>query len=61
MTNQDRRMVSYGIDLNSIPKENPDSKALIPVSDALPLAAIPPKPRSYGQSYFAQPVLVAPP
>jgi hypothetical protein len=54
-------MVPYGIDLNSIPKENPDSKALIPVSDALPLAAIPPKPRSYGQSYFAQPVLAAPP
>jgi hypothetical protein len=53
-------MVPYGIDLNSIPKENPDSKALIPVSDALPLTAIPPKPRSYGQSYFAQSVLAAP-
>jgi hypothetical protein len=61
MANQDRRMVPYGIDLNSIPKENLDSKALIPVSGALPLAAIPPKPCSYGQSYFAQPVLTAPP
>jgi hypothetical protein len=61
MANQDRRIVPYGIDLNSIPKENPDSKALIPVSDALPLAAIPPKPCSYGQSYFAQPILAAPP
>jgi hypothetical protein len=38
-------MVPYGIDLNSIPKENLDSKALILVSDALPLATIPPKPR----------------
>jgi hypothetical protein len=54
-------MVPYGIDLNSIPKEDSDSKVLIPVSDALPLAAIPPKPRSYGQSYFAQPVLTTPP
>jgi hypothetical protein len=61
MASQDMRMVPYGIDLNSIPKENSDSKALIPVSNALPLAAIPPKPRSYGQSYFAQPVLTAPP
>jgi hypothetical protein len=60
MANQDRRMVPYGIDLNSISKENPDSKALILVSDALPLATIPPKPRSYGQSYFAQSVLAAP-
>jgi hypothetical protein len=61
MANQDMRMVSYGIDLNSIPKENLDSKALILVSDALPLATIPPKPHSYGQSYFAQLVLAAPP
>jgi hypothetical protein len=61
MANQDRRMVPYGIDLNSIPKENLDSKALIPVSDALPLATIPPKPHSYGQSYLTQSVLAAPP
>jgi hypothetical protein len=54
-------MVPYGIDLNSIPKEDSDSKALNPVSNALPLTAIPPKPRSYGQSYFAQLVLTAPP
>jgi hypothetical protein len=60
MANQDRRMVPYGIDLNSIPKEDSDSKALFPVSDVLPLAAIPPKPRSYDQSYFAQLVLTAP-
>jgi hypothetical protein len=53
MANQDRRMVPYGIDLNSIPKEDSDSKALILVSDALSLATIPPKPHSYGQSYFA--------
>jgi hypothetical protein len=59
--NTDKRMVPYGIDLNTIPKDDLDSKAIIPISDARPLAAIPPKPRSYGSSYFVQPVLTAPP
>jgi hypothetical protein len=59
--NTDRRMVPYGIDLNTILKDDLDSKAIIPVSDAHPLAAIAPKPRSYGSSYFTQPVLTAPP
>jgi hypothetical protein len=54
-------MVPYEIDLNTIPKDDPDSKAIILVSDAHPLAAIPPKPRSYGSSYLAQPVLTVPP
>jgi hypothetical protein len=38
--NTDRRMVPYGIDLNTILKDDPDLKAIIPVSDARPLAAI---------------------
>jgi hypothetical protein len=61
MANHDKRIIPYGFDLNSIPKEDPDCKALILVSDATPLAAIPPRPHSYSQSYFAQPVLAAPP
>jgi hypothetical protein len=61
MANHDKRIIPYGLDLNSIPKEDPNCKALIPVSNAQPLAAIPPRPHSYSQSYFAQPVLVAPP
>jgi hypothetical protein len=61
MANHDKRIIPYGLDLNSIPKEDPNCKALIPISNAQPLAAIPPKPHSYSQSYFAQPVLTAPP
>jgi hypothetical protein len=61
MGNHDKRIIPYGIDFNSIPKEDPNCKALIPVSNAQPLAAIPPRPHSYSQSYFARPVLVAPP
>jgi hypothetical protein len=61
MANHDKRIIPYGLDLNSIPEEDLDCKALIPVSDAQPLAAIPPKPNSYNKSYFAQPVLTAPP
>lgn len=54
--NQDRRVIRYGIDLNTIPKEEPECKSIIPVSNPTPS-----KPRSYGASFFAQPVLVAPP
>jgi hypothetical protein len=61
MANHDKRIIPYGLNLNSIPEEDPDCKALIPVSDATPLAAIPTRPNSYSQSYFAQPVLAAPP
>jgi hypothetical protein len=61
MANHDKRIIPYGLDFNSIPKEDSNCKALIPVSNAQPLTAIPPRPHSYSQSYFAQPVLVAPP
>jgi hypothetical protein len=60
MANHDKRIIPYGLDLNSIPKEDPNCKALIPISNARSLAAIPPKPHSYSQSYFAQPVVIAP-
>jgi hypothetical protein len=60
MANHDNRFIPYGLNLNSIPKEDPDCKALISISDATPLTAIPTRPNSYSQSYFAQPVLAAP-
>jgi hypothetical protein len=60
MANHDKRIIPYRLNLNSIPEEDPDCKALIPVSDATPLAAIPTRPHSYSQSYFAQLVLAAP-
>jgi hypothetical protein len=60
MANHDKRIIPYGLDLNSIPKEDPNCKALIPISNAQPLTTIPPRPHSYSQSYFAQPVLAAP-
>jgi hypothetical protein len=59
MANHDKRIIPYGLDLNSIPKEDLNCKALIPVSNAQPLATIPPRPHSYSQSYFTQPVLIA--
>jgi hypothetical protein len=61
MANHDKRILPYGLDLNFIPEEDPDCKPLILVSDATPLTTIPPRPHSYSQSYFAQPVLAAPP
>jgi hypothetical protein len=61
MANHDKRIIPYGLNLNFIPKEDPDYKALILVSDATPLTAIPTRPNSYSQSYFAQPLLAAPP
>jgi hypothetical protein len=59
--NFDRRMVPYKIDLNQLPPEDPNSKALVVVHDAHPLATISPRQRGYGQSYCAQLVLIAPP
>ena len=53
-------MVPYGIDLNQLPREDRNSKAIVIVHDAHPLATIPPSQRGYGQSYYAQPVLIAP-
>jgi hypothetical protein len=60
MANHNKRIIPYDLDLNSIPKEDPNCKALILVSNAQPLATIPPRPHSYSQSYFALPVLAAP-
>jgi hypothetical protein len=59
--NSDRRMVPYRIDLNQLLPEDPNSKALVVVHDARPLATIPPRQRGYGQCYCAQPILIAPP
>jgi hypothetical protein len=52
----------YGIDLNKILAEGPNSKALVLVNDARSLTIIPPpKAHSCGQSYFARPILPSPP
>ena len=53
-------MIPFGIDLNTIPREEPESKATIPIVDPVPLAIIPLQPRCYGQSYFAQPIRTKP-
>jgi hypothetical protein len=36
MANHDKRIIPYGLNLNSIPEEDPNCKALILVSDATP-------------------------
>ena len=46
-------MIPFGIDLNTIPREEPEYKAIIPIDEPVPLATIPPQPRCYGRSYFA--------
>jgi len=51
--NLERRMIPYGIDLNTIPIEEPECKAIVPIYEPIPLATIPPKPHSYGRSYYA--------
>jgi len=48
------------IDLNTIPREKPKSKAIIPIEESVPLANIPLQPRCYGQSYFALPIRTKP-
>ena len=53
-------MIPFGIDLNTIPREEPKSKAIIPIEEHVPLAIIPPQPHCYGQSYFAQPIRTKP-
>jgi len=58
--NLDRRMIPFGIDLNTIPRKEPESKAIIPIEEPVPLAIIAPQPRCYGQSYFAQPICTKP-
>ena len=58
--NLEKRMIPFWIDLNTISREDPERKALIPIEEPVPLAIIPPQPRCYGQSYFAQPILTKP-
>ena len=53
-------MIPFGIDLNTIPREEPEYKAIIPIDEPVPLATIPSQPRCYGQSYFAQPIRTKP-
>jgi len=45
--NSKRRMIPYGIDLNTIPIEEPECKAIIPIDELISLATIPPKPHCY--------------
>jgi len=49
-------MIRFGIELNTIPREEPERKAIIPIEEPIPLAIISPQPHCYGQSYFAQPI-----
>jgi len=58
--NLERRMIPFGIDLNTIPREEPESKAIVPIEEPVPLAIIAPQPCCYGQSYFAQPIRTKP-
>ena len=58
--NLERRMIPFGIDLNTIPMEEPKSKAIIPIEEPVPLAIIPPQPCCYRQCYFAQRIRTKP-
>jgi len=40
--NSERRIISFEIDLNTIPREEPECKAIIPIDEPVPLAIIPP-------------------
>jgi hypothetical protein len=60
-----KQIIPFGIDLNQPPLVD-DSLAIVPILEPTPLTVTPPKPRprSYGQSYFAQvcqPMLPSPP
>jgi len=57
--NLDWEIVPY--DLNKKPKEDPDAYALVPANTERQLAAMPSCQRSSTQSYYAHPVLTAPP
>jgi len=46
--NLERRMIPFGIDLNIIPREEPESKAIIPIDEPVLLATIPAQPCCYG-------------
>jgi hypothetical protein len=51
--NLDRRVIPYGINLNIVPMEDPESKAIISINEPTPLSTIRPKPHNYGSSYYA--------
>jgi hypothetical protein len=50
--NSKSRMIPFRIDLNTIPREEPEYKASIPIEESIPLATIPPQPLYYGRSYY---------
>jgi len=58
--NSERRMIPFGIDLNTIPREESVCKAIIPIDEPVPLPTIPLQPCCYGCSYFAHPVRTKP-
>jgi hypothetical protein len=58
--NLERRMIPFGIDLNNIPREEPECKAIIPIEEPIPIAIIPPQPHCCGQSYFVLPISTKP-
>jgi len=41
--NSKRRIILFGIDLNIIPREELECKAIIPIDEPVPLATIPPQ------------------
>jgi len=58
--NLERRMIPFGIHLNTIPREELECKAIIPIDEPVLLATIPPQPYCYGRSYYAQPICTKP-
>ena len=56
--NLERRMIPIGIDLKTIPREELECKAIIPIDEPVLLATIP--PHYYGCSYYAQPICTKP-
>jgi len=58
--NLEKGMIPFGIDLNTILGEEPETIAIIPIEETVPLAIIPPQPRYYGQPYFAEPICTKP-
>jgi len=58
--NLERRMILYGIDLNTIPIKEPECNTIISIDEPIPLATIPPTPHRYGRSYYTQPFRTKP-
>ena len=53
-------MIRFVIDPSTIPRDEPECKAIIPIDEPIHLSIIPPKPRCYGCSFFAQPIRTKP-